>query len=483
MTAPGTERTLGTRYRLVELVASGGMGEVWRAEDTVLGRIVAVKILRREYADDPIFLARFRNEARHTAGLSHAGIAAVYDFGEGDGEEGGSPYLVMEHVPGEPLAALVSREGSLTPQRTLEIIGHTALGLQAAHDAGVIHRDVKPGNILVTPDGEVKVTDFGIARATNAVPLTRTGTIMGTAFYISPEQASGRPVTPASDVYSLGIVAYECLTGRRPFDGDTPVSVALAQVSEEPPALPDDLPQPVRALVMRMLAKDPADRPAAAGELAREALALAEVVASAERTQPAVAAAGAVPVVGAAYGRTEDPQPGPTAEDGTTVVTPRVGTDTDPGFRLPDGSGLPRWLPYAVGLVLAVVVLLLGVRACSTDPGSSARTTGGQPQADATPNATVDVVAADYRGRPEDAVRSDLTELGLQVRVAASVGAGDVGTVKDVTPTGRLDATSSVTIVVVEARTSAPVGHPGKPKHRRHHGHEKHGEKKGHEQW
>src|SRR4029078_10617276 len=148
------------------------MGEVWQAEDTVLGRTVAVKLLRREYADDATFLTRFRNEARHTAGLSHPGIALVYDFGEGKEEEGGSPYLVMEHVPGEPLSTIVSREGTLTPERTMDVVGQAALGLQAAHDAGVIHRDVKPGNILVTPDGAVKVTDFGIARATNAVPLT-----------------------------------------------------------------------------------------------------------------------------------------------------------------------------------------------------------------------------------------------------------------------------------------------------------------------
>jgi serine/threonine protein kinase len=142
VTAAEVGRLLGDRYRLTERIAGGGMGEVWRAEDTVLGRDVAVKVLRREYADDPTFLARFRNEARHTAGLSHAGIAAVYDFGEGSPEEGGSPYLVMEYVPGEPLSALLSREGSLPAERTLDIVGQTALGLQAAHEAGVIHRDV-----------------------------------------------------------------------------------------------------------------------------------------------------------------------------------------------------------------------------------------------------------------------------------------------------------------------------------------------------
>jgi serine/threonine protein kinase len=484
VSGPGTDHVLGERYRLTERIAGGGMGEVWQAEDTVLGRTVAVKLLRREYADDPTFLARFRNEARHSAGLSHPGIALVYDFGEGTEENGGSPYLVMEHVPGEPLSAIVSREGTLPPDRTLDVIGQAALGLQAAHDAGVVHRDVKPGNILVTPDGVVKVTDFGIARATNAVPLTRTGAIMGTAYYISPEQASGRPVTPASDVYSLGIVAYECLTGRRPFDGDTPVSVALAQVSQEPPALPADLPGPVRELVMRMLAKDPADRPASAGELGEEALAMRPAVAAATaRAAPPTPPTRTMPLVGAAYDDTSGspgPDEGPLTDsppegEDTTVVAPRVGTDTDPGFRLPDPSSVPHWLPYAVGLVAAALVLLLVVRACSGDGSGDTSTRSPGPGASATDStapATVDVVAADYIGRPEADVRADLEGLGLTVAVTSTEGGGEVGTVKDVSPTGTLDAGSRVTVEVV----AEPPPERGKPdKHGK--GHD---EKKGH---
>jgi len=471
VTTPGIDRVLGGRYRLTERIAGGGMGEVWQAEDTVLGRTVAVKLLRREYADDATFLARFRNEARHTAGLSHPGIALVYDFGEGTEEEGGSPYLVMEHVPGEPLSTIVSREGPLPPERTLDIIGQAALGLQAAHDAGVIHRDVKPGNILVTPDGVVKVTDFGIARATNAVPLTQTGAIMGTAYYISPEQASGRSVTPASDVYSLGIVAYECLTGRRPFDGDTPVSVALAQVSQEPPALPADLPDPVRELVMRMLAKDPAARPASAGELGAEALALRPVVAAAP-TRPVAppAPTRTMPLVGAAYDDTSGPagpDEGPSTDppydsEETTVVAPRSSTDTNPGFRLPDPSSLPHWVPYAIALVAGALVLLLVVRACSGDStgdGSTRTPSGSSSADDSTAPATVDVVASDYLTRPEADVRADLEGLGLTVAVTSTEGGGPVGTVKDVSPTGTLDAGSRVTIEVV----AEPAAKPGKP--------------------
>jgi serine/threonine-protein kinase len=446
---------LGTRYRLTERIAAGGMGEVWRAEDTVLGRTVAVKVLRREYADDPTFLERFRAEARHTAGLSHAGIAAVYDFGEGRDDEGGSPYLVMEHVPGEPLSALVSREGVLTPERTLDIIGQAALGLQAAHDAGVIHRDVKPGNILVTPEGVVKITDFGIARATNSVPLTQTGAIMGTAYYISPEQASGQSVTPSSDVYSLGIVAYECLTGRRPFAGDTPVSVALAQVSQEPPALPLELPPSVRELVMRMLAKDPAARPVSAGDLGREALALRPAVAA------AAAQAGTAPTRTLPMQPDSGPDTDPPQGETTVVVPSRLGTDTDPGFRLPEVSRLPGWLPYAAGLAGVALVVLLLVRGCgpadSTD--GTASVSGGP-----TAVRTVDVAASDYLGRPLADARADLVGLGLSVTVTRTAGGGVVGTVKGVSPTGTVAAGRSITLdVVAQPSTTSPAGGKTKP--------------------
>jgi eukaryotic-like serine/threonine-protein kinase len=473
VSAPEVGVVLGGRYRLDSRIAGGGMGEVWRATDEVLGREVAVKILRREYADDPTFLARFKAEARHTAALSHPNIAALYDFAEGaragDGD-GGPPYLVMEHVPGEPLSAVVSREGALLPHRTLEIVGQAALGLSAAHSAGVVHRDVKPGNILVTPDGTVKVTDFGIARATNSVPLTQTGAIMGTAFYISPEQASGRPVTPASDIYSLGIVAYECLAGRRPFDGDTPVSVALAQVSQEPPALPAGLPERVCDLVMRMLAKDPKGRPADAGELGREALDLSTAVTEAETTEAAapVAPTRVLPQAVPAEDYT-GPGTDPAGAAETTVVTPVRPDDTDPGFRLPDPSRIPRWLPSLVGLLLVALLLLLVVRACSS-PGTEAppgvgRSTSGEPTA----ASTVDVVAGDYLGRPAAQVRDELVNLGLVVRVSRSSGGGEVGTVKGVTPTGTLAAGSTVTIEVVAAPPQKePVKEPGKGKGKGH---------------
>ena len=199
MTAPVPDLTIAERYRLVERIAVGGMGTVWQARDELLDRFVAVKILKEEYAADPSFLERFRREARHTASLSHAGIANVFDYGE----VGDTAYLVMELVPGEPLSAILAREGALPARRALDVVGQTGLALQAAHDAGVIHRDVKPGNLIVRPDGVVKVTDFGIARAVDAAPVTQTGLVVGTAAYLSPEQASGRDAGPTSDVYSL----------------------------------------------------------------------------------------------------------------------------------------------------------------------------------------------------------------------------------------------------------------------------------------
>lgn len=256
--------TLGGRYKLTERIAIGGMGEVWKARDQVLGRLVAIKILKEEYTGDPGFLQRFRVEARHTALLNHNGIASVFDYGE----EESSAYLVMELVPGPPLSTVIERERVLSPDRTLSIISQTAKALAAAHVQGLVHRDVKPGNLLMLPDGRVKITDFGIARIADQVPLTATGQVMGTAQYLAPEQATGQQATGSSDIYALGVIGYELLAGRRPFTGESQIAIALAQVNDTPPPLPENIPLPVRSLVMSMLAKDPADRPANADALA-----------------------------------------------------------------------------------------------------------------------------------------------------------------------------------------------------------------------
>ncbi|MFF1252362.1 protein kinase [Pseudarthrobacter sp. NPDC058329] len=267
---PTTGITLGGRFQLTTRIAIGGMGEVWKAKDLVLGRIVAIKVLKEEYTGDPGFLQRFRAEARHTALLNHVGIANVFDYGE----EEGSAYLVMELVPGQPLSAIIEHEQVLSPDRTLSMIAQTARALAVAHAQGLVHRDVKPGNLLITPDGRVKVTDFGIARLADQVPLTQTGQVMGTAQYLAPEQATGQTATGSSDIYSLGVIGYECLSGHRPFSGESQIAIALAQVNDAPPPLPESLPTPVRALLMSMLAKDPKNRPANAIKLAEAAEAI-----------------------------------------------------------------------------------------------------------------------------------------------------------------------------------------------------------------
>jgi serine/threonine-protein kinase len=251
---------LGERYELVERIASGGMADVWSGTDSVLQRQVAIKVMRPDHGHEELFAARFRDEAVHAAGLMHTNIATVFDYGE-DGDEGELAYLVMELVEGEPLSAIV-RRGALGPDEVKAIAGQAALALGVAHEARVVHRDIKPANILVRADGVVKLTDFGIARALDASGHTRRGEMLGTPDYISPEQAKGEPATGASDLYALGVVMHEMLTGVRPFDRGTPIATALSHVNEPPPPLPDHIPAQLATLVEDCLAKDPLDRPA-----------------------------------------------------------------------------------------------------------------------------------------------------------------------------------------------------------------------------
>lgn len=261
---------LGGRYSLTNRIAVGGMGEVWAARDLVLGREVAVKVLRDELVESTEFLERFRDEARHTAALIHPGITSVFDYGEGQIDGVHKAFLVMELVHGESLSQVLARSGSLDTATVLSVLLQSAEALHAAHQNGVVHRDVKPGNLLVRHDGTVKLTDFGIARAMNAVALTEVGKVVGTAQYMSPEQAQGREATPASDVYSLAVIGYEMLTGRPPFTGANPAALAMAHVSELPPPLPSTVSTGLRALIERSLAKNPDDRPRDAHQFARE---------------------------------------------------------------------------------------------------------------------------------------------------------------------------------------------------------------------
>ena len=303
-----TDVMLGQRYRLVRRIASGGMGTVWEAEDAVLHRPVAVKVLSDAFSSDSEFVERFRREARAAAGLAHPDVARVFDYGEDDGTQ----FIVMELVAGETLAARLSR-GPIDPDEAVRITQRVAEALQAAHDAGVVHRDVKPGNIMLTPSGRVKVMDFGIAAAAWDAPITVTGTTLGTAFYISPEQAAGKKATPASDVYSLGIVLYEMLTGRPPFTGKIPVAVAAAHLNAPTPNVrgaSPSVPEHVALACERALSKDPAKRPSSAGAFA--AMLRSADIDTAELLAPS------------------DPAPLPAvAQAPVTTLEPEQGPDTD----------------------------------------------------------------------------------------------------------------------------------------------------------
>jgi eukaryotic-like serine/threonine-protein kinase len=258
---------LDGRYELDEQVGAGGYGEVWRAVDNVLSRPVAVKLLYPGAAGQPGALARFQAEARHAGALSHQNIARVYDYGEP--ADGSPPYLVMELVDGPSLSDVLA-SGPLDTARTMDIVAQTAAGLQAAHAAGLVHRDVKPANLLLDADGMVKITDFGIANTVGSAPVTITGQVIGTPGYLAPERVAGEQATSASDLYALGIVAYECLAGTAPFAG-TPLEIAIAHGIRPLPPLPPPVPSDIVALVMLLTAKDPAWRPASAADVARSA--------------------------------------------------------------------------------------------------------------------------------------------------------------------------------------------------------------------
>ncbi len=444
---PTSGITFGGRYELSARVAIGGMGEVWQATDLVIGRIVAIKILKDEYLGDPGFLERFRAEARHAALVNHEGIANVFDYGE----EEGSAYLVMELVPGEALSAVLERERTLPVDKVLDIVAQTANALQAAHAAGLVHRDIKPGNLLITPDGRVKITDFGIARIADQVPLTATGQVMGTVQYLSPEQASGHPASPSTDIYSLGIVAYEALAGKRPFTGESQVAIAMAQINERPPDLPTWVAEPVRNLVLACIAKNPADRPASAAHLARAADAL--------RRGDVAAAAAAVPGVlgGATLGALA---PANAQVTQATQLLPAAGAVSTPGLP-PEATKRNPWTWPLVALVSLLAVVLIGtVIALLANPGG-----GGGPETSSPPATTprsstptptptptstlVPLSKDDILGRTQDVVQAYLTGLGLQLdaqvgQVAPSEA--EVGLAYAVNPTGNVRKGEVITV-------------------------------------
>jgi serine/threonine-protein kinase len=425
------------RYVRRDRIATGGMGEVWRAHDEVLHRDVAVKYLKREYADDEAFRARFLQEARAAASLHHPGIATVFDFGE-SGVEDGLPYLVMEYVDGRTLGGLIA-EGPLDPERARELILQAARALAEAHSRGLVHRDIKPGNLMVTADDVVKITDFGIARAADGMALTETGQMMGTPSYISPEQAGGQTATPASDVYSLGVVLFECLAGRRPYGGDTPVAIALAHLRAPIPDLPPGVPAGLAAATRQAMAKDPAERYPDAGAFAAALAAL-------------------------------DAEP-------TLLLTAPVAATAAPVARTSVAEVLRERRPLVVAGALALVfAVILLVAALSPDGGSGNAPASGSPSASPTASSTplVRVDPAAYVGKPRTDVATALQALGLRTRAVTVTNPGGhtAGTVKALSPTGAMAAGTLVTLDVWGAppapkpTTTKPGG--SKPSHGTH---------------
>ncbi|SCX04961.1 serine/threonine-protein kinase [Candidatus Aquiluna sp. UB-MaderosW2red] len=443
---PAVGQLYGDRYRLQLRIAIGGMGEVWQAEDELILRVVAIKILKQEYLADPAFLERFRSEARAAALVEHEGIANVFDYGE----DTGAAYLVMELVPGESLSRLIEREKKLSEIRVLDIVAQTSRALAAAHARGLVHRDIKPGNLLITPDGKVKITDFGIARVGDQVPLTKTGQVMGTVQYLAPEQATGKASTPATDLYSLGVVAYEALSGRRPFTGENQMAIAMAHINEMPPALPESIDPRVQNLVLSCLAKKPTQRPESASSLAIRAEGLLK---EKRRGVPAMTTAKG-------FG----------GED--SALTEIISTDT---------AELPRapivW-PWIATLGLLGITAIVVIVAILSEPNISEMETPAptapvspSPSASQTvepvPTETEEVrpvllLRSDIIGENLSVVTARLTELGMTVNAipGESVPGNDprARTVYAVSPTGNIEVGTVIDVTYfVEKVEEVPV--------------------------
>jgi serine/threonine-protein kinase len=427
---PETGKLYGDRYRLKDRIAIGGMGEVWAAQDEIILRDVAIKILKPEYLGDPTFIERFRTEAKHAAKVNHEGIADVYDYGEDEG----SAYLVMELVPGDSLAKILDREKSLEPNKVLDIIAQTARALDAAHAAGLVHRDIKPGNLLITPDGKVKITDFGIARVADQVSLTATGQVMGTVQYLAPEQATGKPASPQTDLYSLGIVAYECLAGKRPFTGETQMAIAMAQIKEAPEPLPDTIGESIRQLVMDCLEKKPENRVAGALELAQRAEALLGRPARGANNTRLITTV------------IDEEDPGTTVLEVTEEKQPEK-----PPMVWP-------WIAVIVALVitaLSLVVAMLSNTSASPTP-STTPSQSASPTPSATPSTTpttpssATVLMSDIRDQNIDEVVATLEGKGLIVNAIRGdevpLSDSRINTVYDATPLGTVPAGTVITV-------------------------------------
>jgi Protein kinase domain len=487
---------LASRYRLDALIASGGMGAVWRAVDLVLDRPVAVKLLRAELAQHADTIARFRSEARHAAGLSHPSIAQVYDFGEAADDD--PAFLVLELVDGPPLTELIAT-GLLPPDQVMDIVAQVASGLAVAHAAGVVHRDIKPANLLLDSSGIVKITDFGVAYAAGSAPLTRTGTLIGTPAYLAPERIAGQAAGPASDLYSLGMVAYECLAGAVPFTG-TAMEIALAHRMQWLPPLPASVPARAAGLINDLTAKDPGGRPADAAEVATRARALRDDIRAgaigpsnyltgADATDLSesgdlaesgwAAGSGSADVtaelpVAAAWQLAEPGGFGPAGgADGS-------GTPAGPGYGVPSRPPRLSSRPHGRSGRIAVMAAALAVAASLAgwllvSLAGTASPQGQLPRSHASGHArdTVTVNAAALIGQPVRAVVRELRGRGVLVAVTwQPTRDARPGTVLAVRPAGKVLAGTTVQITAARREHHRGRGHD----HGRGHGHDGNGQ-------
>ena len=435
-------RLINGRYRLIAPLGEGGMATLWRAVDEQLDREVAVKLLRPQYSADPGFARRFKQEARSAGSLAHPNIVSVYDYGQ-DGEDAATQYIVMQLVDGQDLSGLLRERGRLSVGDSVRIALGVASALEAAHRRGIVHRDVKPGNILITDDGDVKVTDFGIARAVSETSMTVTGTTLGSVHYFSPEQARGDEVTGASDVYALGIVLYEMLTGRRPFEGDSAAGVALKRLTDDPPPPTEfnaALPPALVAIVMRSLARDIPARYPDAGAMAE---ALRGYQREPDAIPPAMASGIPAPIPAAGSPTVYIPPPVQRPADRAPAMPPPVRREpryVDDGYR-DDRGGTPwwTWLLGLLGVVLLAAIGFIGAQLLDLGGGT-----------EPSPSAAVGFELPSWVGDPITAVRLDAEERGLTLdEVSGSSSEVDRDRVISTDPQAGTEVAEGDTITVV----------------------------------